>query len=130
MMLYPFLLFFNIGGGELFFIVLFIIMFFGSKKIPELARGLGKGIKELKNATNDIQQEIKDSTKDITKLKDSVDVEKQVKDLILDTKQQDSEIAESDNDEPAPQPSQPNTISRNSAVQNQNNADTQKEQIN
>ena len=41
------------GGGELFFIVLIIIMLFGSKKIPELARGLGKGMREIKNATGD-----------------------------------------------------------------------------
>ena len=49
------------GGGELIFIVLIIIMLFGSKKIPELARGLGKGMREIKNATNDIQQEIRES---------------------------------------------------------------------
>ncbi len=105
------LLFFNIGGGELFFIVLIIIMFFGSKKIPELARGLGKGIKELKNATNDIQQEIKDSTKDITKIKDSVNVEKQVKDLILNSGDKKTEEKEIFEEEP-PQPTQPNTVSR------------------
>lgn len=76
------LLFFNIGGGELFFIVLVVIMFFGSKKIPELARGIGKGIREIKSATNDIQQEIKDSTKDITKITEGINVEKQVKNFI------------------------------------------------
>ena len=76
------LLFFNIGGAEIFIIVLVVIMFFGSKKIPELARGLGKGMRELKNATNDIQQEIKESTSGINKVKDAVDVEKQVKSAI------------------------------------------------
>jgi sec-independent protein translocase protein TatA len=70
------------GGGELFFIVLIIIMLFGSKKIPELARGLGKGMREIKNATGDIQKEIRDSARDINSVKDKVDVEKQVKDLI------------------------------------------------
>ncbi|MBL4593925.1 MAG: twin-arginine translocase TatA/TatE family subunit [Flavobacteriales bacterium] len=70
------------GGGELFFIVLIIIMLFGSKKIPELARGLGKGLREIKNATGDIQREIREGAKDINSVKDSVDVEKQVKDLI------------------------------------------------
>jgi sec-independent protein translocase protein TatA len=70
------------GGGELFFIVLIIIMLFGSKKIPELARGLGKGMKEIKNATGEIQKEIRDGARDISTLKDSVDVEKQVKDMI------------------------------------------------
>jgi sec-independent protein translocase protein TatA len=57
------LLFFNIGTPELFVIILVIIMFFGSKKIPELARGLGKGIREFKNATSDIQEEIRKSSK-------------------------------------------------------------------
>lgn len=118
------LLFFNIGGGELFFIVLFIIMFFGSKKIPELARGLGKGIKELKNATNDIQQEIKDSTKDITKLKDSVDVEKQVKDLILNSEEKKADVINEIEEEPIPQPSQPNTVSRSSNTPKQTNSET------
>jgi sec-independent protein translocase protein TatA len=60
-MLNTILLFFNIGGGELFLIILFIIIFFGAKKIPELARGLGKGIREFKNATSDIQKEIRNN---------------------------------------------------------------------
>lgn len=72
------------GGGELFFIVLVIIMFFGAKRIPEFARMLGKGIKELKNATNDIQREIKDSASSITDLKDKVDIKKQVNNLMKD----------------------------------------------
>lgn len=118
------LLLFNIGGGELFFIVLFIIMFFGSKKIPELARGLGKGIKELKNATNDIQQEIRDSTKDITKLKDSIDVEKQVKDLILNSEDQKIEKPQEPEEETIPQPSQPNTVSRSSTTPKQTDSET------
>jgi sec-independent protein translocase protein TatA len=70
------------GGGELFFIVLIIIMLFGSKKIPELARGLGKGMREIKNATGDIQKEIRDGARDINSVKEKVDVEKQVKDMI------------------------------------------------
>jgi sec-independent protein translocase protein TatA len=113
------LLFFNIGGAELFFIVLVVIMFFGSKKIPELARSLGKGMKELKNATNDIQQEIKDSTKDISKLKDTVNVEKQVKDLMTESKQ---EVVK-EKEEP-PQPSQPNTVSRTSPYSKPNPSPT------
>lgn len=113
------LLLFNIGGAELFFIVLVVIMFFGSKKIPELARSLGKGMKELKNATNDIQQEIKDSTKDISKIKDSVNVEKQVKDLITESKSTPKKEVIPEKVE-APQPSQPNTVSRTSPYSNSN----------
>ena len=70
------------GGGELFFIVLVIIMLFGSKKIPELARGLGKGMREIKNATGDIQREIREGAKDINSVKSNVNVERQVKDLL------------------------------------------------
>ncbi len=77
------LLLFNIGGAELFFIVLVIIMFFGSKKIPELARGLGKGLREIKNATGEIQQEIKKSA-DVTGLKKNLDVKAQVNKIIDD----------------------------------------------
>jgi len=40
----------GLGGGEIFLLVLVILIFFGGKRIPELARGLGKGIKEFKDA--------------------------------------------------------------------------------
>ena len=54
----------NLGGPEIFLIVLFVLIFFGAKKIPELARGLGKGIREFKDATKEIKTEIEDSVKD------------------------------------------------------------------
>ena len=75
------------GGGELVFIVLIIIMLFGSKKIPELARGLGKGMREIKNATNDIQQEIREGAREVNNAKDFTNVEKQVEKLIKDEKE-------------------------------------------
>ena len=49
---------FGIGGGEMIFIVLVAIMLFGSKNIPEVARQLGKGMAQLKNATNELKYEI------------------------------------------------------------------------
>lgn len=49
---------FGIGGGEFIVIILIVLMLFGSDKIPEIARGLGKGMQQLKNATNDIKSEI------------------------------------------------------------------------
>jgi sec-independent protein translocase protein TatA len=52
----------NLGGPEIFLIVLFVLIFFGAKKIPELARGLGKGIREFKDATREIKDEIEEST--------------------------------------------------------------------
>ncbi len=44
--------FMNLGGGEIFLVVVVILLMFGGKRIPELARGLGKGIKEFKDAKN------------------------------------------------------------------------------
>lgn len=49
---------FGIGGGEIVFIILIALMLFGSDKIPEIARTLGKIMAQLKNATNDIKSEI------------------------------------------------------------------------
>jgi sec-independent protein translocase protein TatA len=59
------LLFLNMGEGEVAVIVLFIIIFFGSKSIPTLARGLGKGIREFKDATEGIQREIEKSANSV-----------------------------------------------------------------
>ena len=49
---------FGIGTTELLIILFIILLVFGSKKLPELAQGLGKGIREFKRATNDIQEEL------------------------------------------------------------------------
>ena len=49
---------FGIGGGEIFFIILVVLMLFGSDKVPEIARTVGRGMQQLKNATNDIKSEI------------------------------------------------------------------------
>ena len=51
------------GGWEWIVIGLFIVVFFGAKKIPEIARGLGKGIREFKDATKEIKQEIEHGAK-------------------------------------------------------------------
>jgi sec-independent protein translocase protein TatA len=52
---------FGIGGGELIFIIFIALMLFGSDKIPVIARNLGKGMAQLKNATNEIKSEIQKS---------------------------------------------------------------------
>jgi len=62
-----------IGGPEIIIVLLFIVMFFGSKKIPELAKGLGKAMREVKDASNDIKKEIRESSKSI---KDDFDITK------------------------------------------------------
>ena len=51
---------------ELIFAGLALVLLFGSKKIPEIAKGLGKGIREFKNATSDIQEEIRKTSKEVT----------------------------------------------------------------
>jgi len=60
------LLAFSLGGPEIFVIIFAILLLFGAKKIPELARGLGKGIREFKDATKEIKDEIEEGSKSIT----------------------------------------------------------------
>lgn len=52
---------FGIGGGEMIFILFIALMLFGSDKIPGIARTLGKGMAQIKNATNEIKSEIQKS---------------------------------------------------------------------
>lgn len=52
----------NIGFGELLVIALFILIFFGPKKIPDIARSLGKAVREFKKAMQDVQSEIQSVT--------------------------------------------------------------------
>lgn len=48
----------NIGTGEILLILLIVLIFFGAKKIPDLAQGLGKGVREFRKAMRDVQDEI------------------------------------------------------------------------
>ena len=64
---------FNIGGSELFFILFIVLMLFGSKKIPEIARGLGKGLREIKEAARGVENEI---TKEMKDIKEDTDIKK------------------------------------------------------
>ncbi len=81
------IVFLFIGGPEVFIILLIVVMLFGADKIPEIARGLGKGIRQVKDATNDIKKEInesaknqgidtdfvKDINKEVNEVKDNID---------------------------------------------------------
>src|SRR5512140_1808313 len=49
---------FNLGGGEIILILALVLILFGAKKLPELAKGLGTGIKEFKKATREVTDEI------------------------------------------------------------------------
>ncbi|MGB0787932.1 MAG: Sec-independent protein translocase subunit TatA/TatB [Marinirhabdus sp.] len=76
-----------ISGAEIVFILFIVLMVFGADKLPEIARGLGKGMRQIKDATNDIKSEItksaekqgididitKDVRKEIDKVKDGVE---------------------------------------------------------
>ena len=57
----------GLGGWEILLILMVLLIFFGAKKIPELARGLGKGIREFKDATKEIKDEIEDGVKNVDK---------------------------------------------------------------
>mgnify|MGYP001246744896 CR=1 FL=1 len=55
----------GLGTWEIIAIVVVILLLFGGKKLPELARGLGLGLREFKNASRDIKKEVEDATDDI-----------------------------------------------------------------
>ncbi|MBQ7061694.1 MAG: twin-arginine translocase TatA/TatE family subunit [Bacteroidales bacterium] len=57
-----------IGGPEIIIILLIVLVLFGGKKIPELMRGLGKGVKEYKNAVNDIESTTDEDRKILRKM--------------------------------------------------------------
>jgi sec-independent protein translocase protein TatA len=79
-----YILFLNLGGGEVILILFVILLMFGGKGIPSIAKTLGKGIREFKNATNDIQRDIHQSTGGLTQqvneqiqeIKKEIDIEK------------------------------------------------------
>lgn len=66
-MLDSILLLFNLGTGEIIVIVLVILLLFGGKKIPELMKGVGKGVKSFKQGLNEVEDEIKKASDDDTK---------------------------------------------------------------
>ncbi|NER12397.1 twin-arginine translocase TatA/TatE family subunit [Leptobacterium flavescens] len=80
-------MFLFISGAEIVFILFIVVMVFGADKIPEIARGLGKGMRQLKDATNEIKYEIqksaekqgidtditKEINEEINKVKDEID---------------------------------------------------------
>ena len=84
-----------ISGAEIIFILFIVLLVFGADKVPEIAKGLGKGMRQIKDATNDIKSEITksaekkgidlDATKDIVKeidnVKDSVKEKEKLGDI-------------------------------------------------
>lgn len=63
----PLLFLGNLGGSELMLIFLIVVLLFGGNKIPELMRGLGKGIREFNNAKNAVEDEIRQGMRESDK---------------------------------------------------------------
>jgi len=126
------LLFLNISGGEILVILVVVYLVFGPKKIPELARMLGKGINELRRATNEIKNEITKETAGIKKdigvadidLNDPLDLHKTPKKKKSSTNKTESkpEPASSEKTEEKSEPI-PGTTKRKTADKNDSIAD-------
>ena len=67
MLAYPLIM---IGTWEIVAIVLIILLLFGGKKIPELMKGLGKGVKSFKEGMNEVEKEVNDAVKEDTPKKE------------------------------------------------------------
>ena len=70
MVLNGILVFLNLGTGEIILIVAIILLLFGGKKIPELMRGLGKGVKSFKQGMNEVEDELKKPIEDLDSKKE------------------------------------------------------------
>ena len=68
-------LLFNLGTGEILIIVFVFLLLFGGKKIPELMRGLGKGVRSFKEGMDDIKNEIERPVSNEPKKSDSSDAD-------------------------------------------------------
>lgn len=64
------LIFGGLGGPEMIVIGLVVLVLFGAKKIPEFAKGLGKGIREFKDAVKDVKHEVDEAGKEVPKIDD------------------------------------------------------------
>ena len=78
-----------ISGAEIFFIMFIVVMVFGADKIPGIAKGLGKGMRQLKDATDDIKREIQNSA---DKQGLDTDFAKDIKESIDDVKKNVKEV--------------------------------------
>lgn len=65
----PLFLMFGLGGQEIFFVFIIVLLLFGGNKIPELMRGLGKGIKEFNSARANVEDELRKGMEEVDKKK-------------------------------------------------------------
>ncbi len=108
------ILFFDFGSGEIFLIVLAIFLVFGPGKIPELARGLGKFINEIKRASEDVKTEINKEVNRIEREKKLEKYKNEVDQDLDNTKdhEQDAEDVDHKEDDKNPQSSQSDETSQ------------------
>lgn len=83
-----------ISGQEILVVLVFVLLFFGAKAIPEIARTLGKGVNEFRKASNDIKREFNQSTSELRKNVD--DISKAVNDEIYHLKDDDNKTDKKD----------------------------------
>lgn len=57
----------GVGFQEILLIGLFVLIFFGAKKIPEFMKGLGKGVREFKDSMNDVKRDLEDTSRDASR---------------------------------------------------------------
>ena len=96
------ILFLNLGGGEVFLVVLVIIMLFGSDKLPDLVKGLGKGMREINDAKNQIQNEIQKSTGGVREeiIKHTTEIQTEIEQIGQSVKRQMNEVVEKEGIKP------------------------------
>lgn len=66
------LIFFNISGGEIIFVLLVALLLFGAKGFPNIARQLGRGLQQVRRASGELQKDIRDSTEQVRGTADQV----------------------------------------------------------
>jgi sec-independent protein translocase protein TatA len=100
-MLSSVLFFLNMGGGEVFLIVIVMLMLFGSDKLPGIAKGLGKGLRELNDAKEQIQSEIQKNTGGLADelKKHTSEIQSEIDKANQSVKRQVTEVAQVVNDE-------------------------------
>ena len=92
--------FLNMGGGEIMLILAVVLLLFGGKKLPELARGLGKGIRDFKDASEGVKREIH---RNINSVGIVDDVNDMVKDIENDTRSESSVTSSEETSYPKPE---------------------------
>lgn len=94
------LLFLNLGGGEVFIIVLVVLLLFGSDQLPQLVKGLGRGIREINDAKDQIQNEIQNRTKTSTEeiKKHTTDIQNEISQVEQTIKRQVNSFLKEDDD--------------------------------